>query len=272
MPAERRATAASTILESIPLWSPRPLQMQTGRQEPLVEKDHASDDAGCRGHLRRPMRDGVLVEISNSVQDGAWSPRALREPEQRAKRLALLTQPHVAPLTTYVAGLRRYPNREVPEFDPCDGGINARLLFLFEKPGPMTSVEGKGRGSGFISRDNDDPSAEATGNFMRTAGIPRQATVLWNTIPWWNGTIAVTASERSEGLTELDSLLRLVSGIRGVVLVGRQAELAEPVFRAKGLPVFRSAHPSARVRAAFPDKWASIPGQWRHAYLLSAQT
>jgi len=217
------------------------------------------------------MRDEVLVGIHNSVQDGGWSPRGLREPEQRAKRRALLMQPHVAPLTIYVAGLRRYPSREVPDFDPCDGGINARLLFLFEKPGPMTSVEGTRRGSGFISRDNDDPSAQATGHFMRTAGIPRQATVLWNTIPWWNGTIAITASERKEGLAELDSLLRLLSGVRSVVLVGRHAQLAEPIFLAKGLPVFSSAHPSARVRAAFPEKWASIPGQWSRAYLLSAQ-
>jgi hypothetical protein len=53
---------------------------------------------------------------------------------------------------------------EVPEFDPLDGGVEAQVLFLFEKPGPMTAELGgsKRSGSGFISRNNDDPTAEAT--------------------------------------------------------------------------------------------------------------
>ena len=40
---------------------------------------------------------------------------------------------------------------EVPDFDPLDGGVEARALFLFEKPGRMTAGQS---GSGFISRDN----------------------------------------------------------------------------------------------------------------------
>jgi hypothetical protein len=43
-------------------------------------------------------------------------------------------------------------------------------------------------GSGFISRNNDDPTAEATMGFMEKAGIPHTLTVSWNVIPWWNGT------------------------------------------------------------------------------------
>jgi hypothetical protein len=43
--------------------------------------------------------------------------------------------------------------------NPFDGGIAAQLLFLFEKPGPMT--DGK-NGAGFISRNIVDPIAEAT--------------------------------------------------------------------------------------------------------------
>ena len=51
----------------------------------------------------------------------------------------------------------------VPDFDPLDGGIETRTLFLFEKPGRMTA-DGFARrfGSGFISRNNDDQTAEAT--------------------------------------------------------------------------------------------------------------
>ncbi|WP_212036396.1 hypothetical protein [Bradyrhizobium sp. JYMT SZCCT0428] len=46
-------------------------------------------------------------------------------------------------LASYAERLRR-PGVEVPDFDPADGGIEARVLFLFEKPGPMTAAVGKG--------------------------------------------------------------------------------------------------------------------------------
>jgi len=81
------------------------------------------------------------------------------------------------------------------------GGIEARVLFLFEKPGPMTADEaiGKRPGSGFISRDNDDPTAEAVFNFMRQADIPRELTILWNVIPWWNVRRGVERLELLDG-------------------------------------------------------------------------
>lgn len=79
----------------------------------------------------------------------------------------------------------------VPDFDPLDGGIAAEVLFLMEKPGPRTDNTGaKGHaGSGFISRDNDDPTAEAILRFMEEAGIARKRSILWNTVPWWNGEV-----------------------------------------------------------------------------------
>ena len=67
------------------------------------------------------------------------SPRSLRDLAVRERRKAMLNLPHVAPLTAYAAKLRDSDSIEVPEFDPFDGGINAQVLFLFEKPGPMTA-------------------------------------------------------------------------------------------------------------------------------------
>jgi hypothetical protein len=84
----------------------------------------------------------------------------------------MLWEPHIAPLTAYVATLRDRGMSEVPDFDPLDSGKDARVLFLFEKPGPKTSEVGGG--SGFISRNNDDPTAEATFRFMQEANIPRR--------------------------------------------------------------------------------------------------
>src|SRR5947207_12163253 len=110
------------------------------------------------------------------------SPRSMRDAGVRERRRAMLHLPHVAPLTAYAAKLRQCGAVEVPDFDPLDGGIDARALFLFEKPGPMTAgaSDACGRsGSGFISRNNDDPTAEASFAFMQEAGIPRLLTVSW---------------------------------------------------------------------------------------------
>ena len=114
------------------------------------------------------------------------APRSMRNAGVRSRRKAMLDLPHIAPLTDFATRLRERGSVEVPEFDPLDGGISARVLFLFEKPGPMTAEGGKRVGSGFISRNNDDATAEATFHFMQQAAIPRKSTVTWNVIPWWN--------------------------------------------------------------------------------------
>lgn len=179
----------------------------------------------------------------------------------------MLGLPHIAPLVAYVAGLHeRYgAGWEFPSFDPLDGGIEADMLFLLEKPGPMTSPEHERIGSGFISRDNNDPTAAATFGFMRDAKIDRCRTVLWNTIPGWNKTIKIARGERERGIAELPGLLKLLPRVRTVVLVGRQAQRAERDLQATGLRVFKSAHPSMQVRNKYPDVWRRIPDQWAEA-------
>ena len=68
--------------------------------------------------------------------------------------------PHMIPLVAFVDRLRkRYSDAYVPHFDQNDGGIEAEILLLFEKPGPMTDP--KRGGSGLISQDNNDPTARA---------------------------------------------------------------------------------------------------------------
>ncbi len=199
----------------------------------------------------------------------AAAPRALRDPGARSLRRRLLDAPHIRPLNEYAAGLRKRPGVEVPDFDPLDGGVDARLLFLFEKPGPMTAADGARRGSrkgsGFISWDNDDPTAENTFLFMREAGIPRKLTVTWNVIPWWNGTTEVTPAELREGAEETRRLAGLLPRLRAVVFVGAKASRARPHLEDTGLVFFSSCHPSPVVRATRPDRWRAIPSDWARA-------
>ncbi|MBL6079199.1 uracil-DNA glycosylase [Belnapia sp. T18] len=141
------------------------------------------------------------------------------------------------------------------------------MLFLLEKPGPMTdsSRSGVRKGSGFISRNNDDPTAEATWHFMSEAGIPRRKTLIWNVIPWWNGTIDIKRDEHEQGLQATARLIELLPKLRGVVLVGKKAGRAQPFLAGKGLYIATSPHPSPQVRAAFPTMWRGIGTTWHEA-------
>jgi uracil-DNA glycosylase len=134
----------------------------------------------------------------------------------------------------------------------------------------MTAKRGKRPGSGFISRNNDDPSAEATFHFMQRAGIPRRVTVTWNLVPRWNGTRKITPQELEDGLECLKELIDLLPNVRAVVMVGQKAAKAEPYLKENrpGLCFFTSAHPSPLVRAKFPDRWNEIPVEWEKVMLV----
>ena len=186
------------------------------------------------------------------------APRSLGNPAVRQRRRALLDRPHMRPLNDYVARLRRECEvGEIPDFDPLDGGIEAQVLFLFQKAGKQTVGP---TGSGFISRNNDDNTANATFNFMQEAGIPRELTVTWNVVPWWNGEDDVTAPERRAGIRCLKELLALLPCLSAVVLVGGEAQRAWRFVARSDLCVFPSYHPSRRGKTS--EQWRAIPQEW----------
>ena len=188
------------------------------------------------------------------------APRSLGNPAVRQRRRAMLNTSHMRPLNDYVARLRRECEvGEIPDFDPLDGGIEAQVLFLFQKAGEQTVGS---TGSGFISRNNNDDTAEATFNFMHEAGIPRELTVTWNVVPWWNGTNKVSAVERRAGMKYLGELLELLPRLRAVVLVGGEAQKAWHFVACRDLCVFSSYHPSPIVRASRREEWDAIPQEW----------
>ncbi len=120
-------------------------------------------------------------------------------------------------------------------------------------------------GSGFISRNNDDPTAAAILTFMRQARIPRELTVIWNVIPWWNGTRKITGSELLEGVGCVRDLISLLPRLSAVVMVGKKAGRAKRNLEGMGLKVFSSDHPSPLVKAKFPARWNAIPSEWAKA-------
>ncbi len=147
----------------------------------------------------------------------------MRDVGIREERLAMLCLPHVAPLNLLVQDL------------------HARS------------------GSGFISRDNDDPTAEATYRFMVQVRLHRESTILWNVVPGWNGTRKITGPEHRAGVVAAIELTRLLPKLKIVVLVGNKAARSLPLIESAGFKVMVSDHPSPIVRATRRDRWDAIP-------------
>ena len=173
-------------------------------------------------------------------------PKMLGEPDALESRLLEVNDVHVGPLTDFVHRLRDRlgPDAVIPYFDPWDGGVDAEVLFLLEAPGP------KARDSGFVSRNNPDETAKNFFELSREARIDRKRTVTWNVVPWYIGTGArirpANSADLAEGQEPTNELIRLLPGLRIIVLVGRKAQKARGHL-ARSLPdvvFFSCPHPS----------------------------
>ncbi len=173
------------------------------------------------------------------------APYALADPDEQARRHQLLHARHMRPLENYRTLLSEAlgASDAVPYFDPCDGGASARALFLLEAPGR------KALGSGFISRNNPDPTARNMCNLLAEARIPREHTVLWNVVPWYVGSHEkirpVRQTDLESALPHLGDLIAILTNLRCIVLVGRKAQNARKHIAARTrAQILECYHPS----------------------------
>jgi hypothetical protein len=128
---------------------------------------------------------------------------------------------HISQINHFVDELRRIQGSDsVPYIAPMYGGVNARLLSVLRDPGPKTQVT-KG-GSGFLSMENDDASAEAISNLFNDAGIDAGEIVPWNAYPWYINR-APKAAELDAGVAPLKCIIDLLPKLRVVMLHGGSA-------------------------------------------------
>tara|TARA_B100000242_G_C42831890_1_gene386505 strand:+ start:42 stop:602 length:561 start_codon:yes stop_codon:yes gene_type:complete len=175
-----------------------------------------------------------------------------------------MNDPHMIILKNYVEKLRKTnPQSYTPNFDPNDGGINAKILFLFEKPGRKTDPSYGG--SGYISLDNKDETARATKKFLKEANINRKKIVIWNTIPSWNGTRDISIEERKQASLQLSSLLNVLKNLEFIFLVGKEAQKMSKLLDPSKYKIINSPHPSPINRASRRKEWENIPKIWKQA-------
>ena len=160
-------------------------------------------------------------------------------------RLHMLDQEHVAPLTKLIGALRD-KGFGVPNVDPYDGGVNARALFLLESPGPR-AVQ-----SGFIARDNPDPSARNMARSLDQAGFLRQDVLLWNVVPHCNSDETrnqnVTLRQVREAIPHTQAFIGQLKKLKVIVFCGLKAQRAIRYLNIpENVEVLMTFHPGARA-------------------------
>lgn len=146
----------------------------------------------------------------------------MRDLQYRQRQWEGRLAPHVAPVSALVDRLAAPSGRAgAPYVAPVYGGVDARVLFVARDPGPKTQA-GLG-GSGFLSLENDDASAERFANLLDEAGISVGDTLPWNAYPWYINR-QPRAAELEDGVEPLRRLLGLLPRLRVVVLLGGSAQ------------------------------------------------
>lgn len=179
-------------------------------------------------------------------------PKALKVNWVLTERRSKLDEPHVAPLNRWVRSLRSRlgPSSIVPWFDPADGGIDARILWLLEAPGPRSTEQ---RGSGIISCDNNDGAAENTWRTRTEAGVDRRDVVHWNVIPYYIGNETKIRAWRPGDVANagplLAELMALLPRVRAVILGGKAAQKGM-----EGSPPGGRRHQRVRLSASIGDE------------------
>ncbi len=177
----------------------------------------------------------------------------LGDPVEVARRRAALLGPPMRPIALFAARIRHETGRPVPDADPADGGVEARVLMLLERPPPAVQRVG------FVSRDNATPTARNIRRFTSAAGLSRRSTLIWNAVPWMDtdpsvARLPLRVEAVRAGLLWLPPLLALLPRLEVVVLAGRVARLAADILRSgrPRLQVLMMPHPSPTIVCTSP--------------------
>lgn len=214
--------------------------------------------------------DGYSAAVWEKMQEVDMSYK-LGDPGEAQRRLLLLNRKHVAPLSRFVEEIRAAMGQgyRVPYFDPCDGGVDARVLVLMEAPG-KNAVK-----TGFVSQDNPDPTARNLFNILFDAGMPRSRMVMWNIVPWYLGTgnhvLAAKATDLQTAKPWLEKLLGLLPRLTVVVFLGRNAQKAGPWLKQKkpGVELRMAYHPSPKALNIVPERRDKIVMAFEEAACLT---
>lgn len=112
--------------------------------------------------------------------------------------------------------------------------------------------------SGFVSRNNPDPTAKRFFELNAQANLPRRLTVTWNVVPWYIGSAGkirpAKAADIDEAEPYLRKLLDLLPRLEVIVLIGRKAQRSHALV-SRLMPsarILEMPHPGPRVYNSSP--------------------
>lgn len=175
---------------------------------------------------------------------------------------------HVAPIQTLVDQIRQERDTEsVPYVDPDSGGVHACVLFILESPAAPAAL-----GSGMLSPDNDDETAANMWRLYERSGLPRNAALHWNAVPWYVGDgdreKSVKSHEVLAGARWLDRLLDQLPELRLVVTMGKPAAQAFQAYvdvHGNQIEWLSAPHPGPRVKRGHPQLWPKVEAAFARA-------
>jgi hypothetical protein len=173
---------------------------------------------------------------------------------------------HVEPINRMADGYKD-EGRPMPYIAPAHGGVDARMLFILRDPGPKTADPDR-EDVRWLCVENDDQTAERFCGLLERADIAIRDTMPWNAYPWYINA-APSRAQLRDGLVPLQSLLTLMTDLRVIVLMGREAEaswdLLQPGLQLlPSVEVLRTRHPSNQAFVGTAEQRA----QWREEQAL----
>lgn len=145
----------------------------------------------------------------------------MQDPRYRADQWTHRYAPHIAPINRLVDVLGG-PDGTPPYVAPMYRGVDARVLAVLRDPGPKA---GGAKGSGFLSVENDDQTAERQCAFFEEAGLDAADVLPWNAHPWYINA-KPDRTQLLAGLPPLRQLVDLMPRLQVVLLLGRDAQRA----------------------------------------------
>ncbi|WP_448072463.1 hypothetical protein [Georgenia yuyongxinii] len=206
--------------------------------------------------------------------------RRMAQQEFLAEQRERVYDPHIRPVNELVDALvQERPGETMPYVAPHYDPGQACIVSLMSNPGPRAAGA---RGSGFISCENDDPTAQRIATVYADVGLAHAHVVPWNAHPWYvhdglkNG---LTTAYLADGIDPLVRLLDACPQVRVIVAHGGDAHggvdlLARrtDILIRRGMTVLKTWHTgNLALAVAEPERTARL-NHLRTTYLKAMRT
>jgi uracil-DNA glycosylase len=202
--------------------------------------------------LNLEARWGHMYSDDQIRKIGAVMPRRMANEDYRQQQWEHRYDAHIEPINKLVDELRENKKEWMPYVAPIYGGTKAKLLYVLRDPGPKTHADNEG--SGFLSLENDDPTAEKVCNLFFEANIRPKDTLPWNAYPWYINR-KPTIEELADGVKALKSVIDRLPDLKVIVFLGGVAKSAWKKFNRqyptiiteRGIHVVQTYHTSPQA-------------------------